>query len=158
MNRSTKALNAVLVALCAALGALVLALPAGAATVIHFQQETLPAYEAQLHKGEVHALTFHPGTTTGHLHISMDNGTHYTVAYTTSEQGKLVAQAQADHARVQIATVTVKKAAPAKHKLRYIAGGILIVVIVVVLIVLLIGRRRALAEEGPRASGESTAP
>jgi hypothetical protein len=158
MNRSTKALNVVLVVLCAMLGALALALPAAAATVIHFQSEGVQAYEVQLHKGEVHALTFHPGTPTGHLHISMDNGAHYTVAYASSEQGKLVAQAQADHARVQIATVTVKKAAPVKHKLRYIAGGILIVVIVVVLIVLLIGRRRALAEEGPRAPGESAAP
>jgi hypothetical protein len=158
MNRSTKALNAVLVVICATLGALVLALPAGAATVIHFQQETLPAYEVQLHKGEVHALTFHPGTTTGHLHISMNNGTHYTVAYAAGEQAKLVAQAEAGHARVQIAAVTVKKTAPVKHKLRYIAGGILIVVIIVVLIVLLIGRRRALVEESPRAPGESSAP
>ena len=158
MNRSTRALDVVLVAICATLGALALALPAGAATVIHFQQEGVQAYEAQLHKGEVHALTFHPGTPTGHLHISMDNGKHYTVAYTSSEQGKLVAEAQAGHARVQIATVQVKKAAPVKHKLRYIAGGILTVVIIVVLIVLLIGRRRALAEEGPRSPGESAAP
>jgi uncharacterized integral membrane protein len=158
MNRSTTGLNAVLTALCALLVAAVIAVPAGAATVIHFQKETLPAYEVQLHKGEVHALTFHPGTTTGHLHVSMNNGTHYTVEYASTEQGKLVAAAQADHARVQVATVTVKKTAPVKHKLRYIAGGILIVVIIVVLIVLLIGRRRALAEEGPPPSGESAAP
>jgi hypothetical protein len=158
MNRSTRGLNAVLATVCAVLAIVVFAAQAGAATVIHFQQEGVQAYEVQLHKGEVHALTFHPGTPTGHLHISMDNGTHYTVAYATSEQGKLVAQAQAGHARVQIAAVQVKKAAPAKHKLRYIAGGILIVVIIVVLIVLLIGRRRALAEEGPRTSGESAAP
>jgi hypothetical protein len=59
---------------------------------------------------------------------------------------------------VQIASVQVKKAAPVKHKLRYIAGGILILVIIVVLIVLLIGRRRALAEEGSPRSGESAAP
>jgi hypothetical protein len=158
MNRSTKALNVVLVAICATLGALAIALPAGAATVIHFQKEGVTAYEVQLHKGEVHALTFHPGSPTGHLHISMNNGAHYTVAYTSGEQAKLVAQAEADHARVQIAAVSVKKTAPVKHKLRYIAGGILIVVIIVVLIVLLIGRRRALAEEGSPRSGESAAP
>jgi hypothetical protein len=158
MNRSTKGLNVVLAAVCALLAAVVIAVPVGAATVIHFQQEGLHAYEVQLHKGEVHALTFHPGTPTGHLHVSMNNGTHFTVAYTSSEQAKLVSQAQADHARVQIAAVQVKKTAPVKHKLRYIAGGILIVVIIVVLIVLLIGRRRALAEEGPRAPGESAAP
>ncbi|HTA97104.1 MAG TPA: hypothetical protein VK730_05620 [Solirubrobacteraceae bacterium] len=158
MNRSTRGLNAVLAAACALMVAAVIAVPAGAATVVHFQQEGVQAYVVQLHKGEVHALTFHPGTTTGHLHISMDNGKHYTVAYASSEQGKLVAEAQAGHARVQIAAVQVKKTAPVKHKLRYIAGGILILVIIVVLIVLLIGRRRALAEEDPRAPGESTAP
>jgi len=144
-----------LAAICALLGAIVLAVPAGAATVIHFQKESVGAYETQLRHGEVHALTFHPGAGTGHLHISLNDGRHMTVAYASAEQGKLVAQAQADHARVQVATVTAKKAAPAKHKLRYIAGGILIVVIVIVLIVLLIGRRRALAEEGPAPSGES---
>jgi hypothetical protein len=158
MNKTTRGLIAVPAAVCAMLVAIAIAVPAGAATVIHFQKESMQAYEVQLHHGEVHALTFHPGTTTGHLHISMNNGTHFTVAYLSSEQGKLVAQAQADHARVQIATVQVKKTAPVKHKLRYIAGGILIVVIVVVLIVLLIGRRRALAEEGPQRSGESAAP
>jgi hypothetical protein len=151
-------LNAVLAAVCAMLAAGVIAVPAGAATVIHFQKESMAAYEAQLHKGEVHALTFHPGTPTGHLHISMSSGAHFTVAYSLSEQGKLVARAQADHARVQIAAVVVKKTAPVKHKLRYIAGGILIVVIIVVLMVLLIGRRRALAEEGSPPSGEGAAP
>jgi hypothetical protein len=157
MNRSNRRVNAVLVAVCATLAAIVLAVPAGAATVIHFQKESVGAYEVQLHHGEVHALTFHPGTPTGHLHISLNNGGHMTVAYASGEQGKLVAQAQADHARVQIATVTVKKAAPVKHKLRYIAGGILIVVILVVLMVLLIGRRRALAEDGERPRGEGSA-
>jgi len=44
-----------------------------------------------------------------------------------------------------------------KHRLRYIAAGILVVVILVVLAVLLIGRRRTLAEEGSEASGESGA-
>lgn len=158
MNRSTRGLNAVLALVCAMLAAVVVAMPASAATIVHFQKEGVSAYEVQLHKGEVHALTFHPGTPTGHLHISMNNGTHFTVAYASSEQAKLVAQAEADHARVQIAAVQVKKTAPVKHKLRYIAAGILIVVIIVVLIVLLIGRRRALAEDGPPPSGESAAP
>lgn len=145
-----------LAAVCALLAAAVLAVGAGATTVIHFTKESVQAYEGQLHHGEIHALTFHSGTPTGHLHISLNNGGHMTVAYASSEQGKLVAQAQADHARVQIAAVTTKKAAPVKHKLRYIAGGILIVVIIVVLVVLLIGRRRALAEEGERPQEEGS--
>jgi hypothetical protein len=153
MNRSIARPRAVPAALCAALFALLVVTPAIAA--VHFERESLKSYEAQLHKGEVHALTFHPaaGGGAGHLHISLNDGEHMTVTYLAAEQGKLVAQAQAAGARVKLATATAKKAAPAKHKLRYIAGGILIVVIVVVLIVLLVGRRRAVAGDGdPRAS------
>lgn len=157
MNRSSRAVNAAFAALCLALSAAVFALPAGAASV-HFEKESIQAYEAQLHHGQIHALTFHPGGTVGHLHISLNNGGHLTVAYATTEQGKLVAQAQAANARVKIAAATTKKTVAAKHKLRYIAGGILILVIIVVLIVLLIGRRRAVAAEEPAPSGESAAP
>lgn len=160
MNRSISRPNAALALLCIAVLALLVAAPAVAAG-IHFERESLKSYEGQLHKGEVHALTFHPGAggSAGHLHISLNNGEHMTVTYVASEQGKLVAQAQAANTRVKVATATTKKTAAVKHKLRYIAGGILIVVIVVVLIVLLVGRRRAVAgEDGPPASsGESTA-
>lgn len=142
--------------MCLLLIATLPAASAGAATV-HFQKESLQAYEGELHKGEVHAVTFHPGTGTGHLHVSLNNGGHMTVAYAASEQGKLVAQAQAANARIKVAAVKAKKPAAVHHKLRYIAGGILIVVILAVLGVLLIGRRRTLAEgdQGPR--GESAA-
>jgi hypothetical protein len=143
--------------MCLALSAVVFAVPAGAAAV-HFEKESLQAYEAQLSHGQVHALAFHPGATTGHLHISLNNGGHMTVEYAVSDQGKLVTQAQAAKARVKIAAATTTKTAAVKHKLRYIAGGILIVVIVVVLMVLLIGRRRAVAGEDPAPSGESAAP
>jgi hypothetical protein len=156
MSRSSRRLNAALVAVCLALGAAVFAMPAGASTV-HFEKESLQGYEGQLHHGEVHALTFHPGATTGHLHISLNNGGHMTVVYADTEQGRLVAQARAANARVKIAAAVTKKTAAVKHKLRYIAGGVLIVVIVVVLVVLLIGRRRAVANEGPRPNGESAA-
>jgi Cu/Ag efflux protein CusF len=156
MNRSSRRCNAGLAAVCLALAATVLAVPAGAATV-HFQKESLQAYEGELRHGEVHAVTFHPGTTTGHLHISLNNGGHMTVSYAASEQAKLVAAARAANTRVQVATVKAKKVAPVKHKLRYIAGGILIVVILVVLVVLLIGRRRAVADEGRAPPGESAA-
>jgi len=160
MNRSIRRPNAALAVLCTAILSLLVAAPALAAGT-HFERESLKSYEGQLHKGEVHALTFHPATggSAGHLHISLNNGEHMTVTYVAGEQGKLVAQAQAAGARVKVATATAKKAAPVKHKLRYIAGGILIVVIVVVLIVLLVGRRRAAAGEGePQAPpGESAA-
>lgn len=159
MNRQIGRPSPKLAALCAALLSLSIAAPAIAAG-IHFERESLKSYEAQLHKGEVHALTFHPGSggSAGHLHISLNNGEHMTVTYLASEQGKLVAQAQTANARVKVAAVTTKKTAPVKHKLRYIAGGILIVVIVVVAIVLLVGRRRAVADGNAQAPpGESAA-
>ncbi|MFZ1154759.1 MAG: hypothetical protein WAN93_07640 [Solirubrobacteraceae bacterium] len=156
MNRSSRRLNAGLLTVCLALAATALAVPAGAAT-IHFEKESLQAYEGQLHHGQVHALTFHTGAGTGHLHISLNNGGHMTVVYPASQQTRLVAQAQAANARVKIAQLQTKKTAAVHHKLRYIAGGILIIVILIVLVVLLVGRRRAAADEGPPPSGESPA-
>jgi len=152
MRSATKSLAVLLAASLALMPAAALG-----AEAIHFEKESLFAYEGQLHHKEVHALAFHPGTTTGHLHISLNDGKHMTVEYAVANQGKLVAQAQAAGTRVQVAKATAKKTAPVKHRLRYIAAGILVVVILVVLAVLLIGRRRTLAEEGSEASGESGA-
>jgi hypothetical protein len=157
MNKSSRGLRTGLAVACMAIAALMLSVPAGAAAV-HFEKESLQAYEGELHHREVHAVSFHPGTTTGHLHISLNNGGHMTVAYASTQQGKLVAQARAANVRVKIAAVQRKKTAAVHHKLRYYAGGILIVVILVVLVVLLIGRRRAVAEEGRTPAGENAAP
>ena len=137
---------------------LVLAPNAGAegTTVIHFQPEGQPPLEVQLHKHEVHALTFHPTPTPGHVHVSMNDGRHYTVLYTsTAEQEHLVALARTDGTAVTVATVTAKSKAT-HHKLRYIAAGILIVVIAIVAAVLLIDRRRKLREE--EAQGAPSTP
>ena len=121
---------------------------ASAATVIHFQSESLPAFEAQLHKHQVHAVTFHPTPAPGHIHVSMNDGRHYTVVYGAGEQAHLVALATASGARYTVATVKPKAAKSTHHTLRYIAGGIVIVVIVVVVTVLLVDRRRKLNEGG----------
>jgi hypothetical protein len=132
-----------------------------AATAIHFQPESLPALKEQLAHHEVHALAFHPAATEGHIHVSMDDGRHLTVVYSTSEQTALVALGRSDGARVLIATAKPKAAAkPAHHKLRYIAAGILVVVIVVVAAVLLIDRRRKLGEAGEddRVADSASAP
>jgi hypothetical protein len=128
------------------------------ATVIHFERESLSAMTGQLHHGQVHALSFHPATPTGHVHVSLNDGRHMTVAYTSSEQAHLLALARAAGTPVTVATVKPKAAKPAaKHKLRYIAGGLLVVVIIVVLAVLLIDRRRKLREtEDGQAGGEGT--
>ncbi|HEY2282313.1 MAG TPA: hypothetical protein VGH60_02045 [Solirubrobacteraceae bacterium] len=126
----------------------VTAMSASAATVIHFQSESLPAFEAQLHKREVHAVTFHPTPAPGHIHVSMNDGKHYTVIYSASDQAHLITLATANGARYTVATVKPKAAKSTHHTLRYIAGGIVIVVIVVVVTVLLVDRRRKLNEGG----------
>ena len=154
--------RAVRIALLSAVLAVALAsaTSASAATVIHFQSESLPAFEAQLHKHEVHAVTFHPTPAPGHIHVSMNDGSHFTVVYAAGEQAHLVALATANGARYTVATVKPKAAKSTHHTLRYIAGGIVIVVIVVVVTVLLVDRRRKLKNEGgpdaKPAPGDST--
>lgn len=126
---------------------------ARAATVIHFQSESLSALEAQLHHHEVHAVTFHPTPAPGHVHVSMDDGHHFTVVYAANEQEKLIALARANGARYTVAKVKAKPAKSTHHTLRYIAGGIVVVVIVVVVAVLLVDRRRKLRDgEGETAT------
>jgi hypothetical protein len=147
--RSTRAVRT---ALLSALLALAFAASASAATtVIHFQPETLPPLEAQLHKHEVHALTFHPTPAPGHVHVSMNDGRHFTVVYAANDQEHLIALARANGSAVTVATVTAKSTTT-HHKLRYIAAGILIVVIVIVAAVLLVDRRRKLREEAAESS------
>jgi hypothetical protein len=121
-----------------------LAMPVSAlgASVIHFQPESLPALKVQLAHHEVHALTFHPASATGHIHVSLNGGRHMTVIYPVSEQAALLALARADATPAALASPKPKAATPAHHKLRYIAAGILVLVVIVVAAVLLIDRRR----------------
>jgi hypothetical protein len=148
------------IALLGALLTLAFAASASAATAIHFQPEGLPALKAQLHHHEVHALTFHPAPAPGHIHVSMNDGRHFTVIYTAAEQPQLIVLAHANGARYAVAIAKPKAAAKAvHHTLRYIAGGIVIVVILIVAAVLLVDRRRKLNEGTPAtasAPGDST--
>jgi hypothetical protein len=157
MSRSTKALRTILLG---ALLAIAVAASASAATVIHFERESLPALTVQLSHHEVHALTFHPTPEPGHVHVSMNNGHHYTVVYNgTGEQEHLIVLANANGARYAIAVSKAKPAKATHHTLRYIAAGILIVVIIVVASVLLVDRRRKLnadADAGADAGGASS--
>jgi hypothetical protein len=130
-----------------------------AATAIHFQKETLPALEKQLRSHEVHALVLHPKPSPGHVHASLNNGSHMTIVYAPAEQEHIIALARAQGTPVAVsvkATTTAKK--PVHHKLRYIAGGILVAVIVVVAAVLLIDRRRKLHEAADHGGGGAPAP
>jgi hypothetical protein len=135
--------------LAVALTITIAATAGGAATVIHFQSESVSALKAQLGHHEVHALTIHPTPAPGHVHVSLNNGQHFTVVYNAAEQAQLVALARADGTPVAVSVAKTKTAAkPAHHTLRYVAGGILVLVIVIVAAVLLVDRRRKLGEEG----------
>ncbi len=153
MIRSTRALRrivllgAILTLLAATASATAIASAEGTTTVIHFQSEGLPALEAQLGHHEVHALTFHPSPAPGHVHVSMNDGKHYTVIYSASEQEHLIVLARANGARYAVATVKAKPGKATHHTLRYVAAGIVVVVVVVVVAVLLVDRRRKLNEE-----------
>jgi hypothetical protein len=150
-----RGVRGVIALLAAALILALGAVSASAATVIHFQPESTSALTVQLHHHEVHALTFHPTPAPGHVHVSLNNGQHFTVVYPAAEETKLVALARADGTPVAVAVAKPKAAAkPVHHTLRYVAGGILVLVIIVVAAVLLVDRRRKLSEE----EGGSTPP
>ncbi len=160
MNLPRASFAACVLATCLAISATAFG---ATATVIHFEPETVAALEAQLHHAQVHHLSVHQAGGTGHIHVSLNDGRHFTVAYASAEQAHLLAIARADGTPVTIAKAKAKKTAAAHHKLRYIAAGILVLVIIVVAAVLLIDRRRKLGEEagedGPsEGAGAPSAP
>ena len=140
--------------LCLLGASMVIAATALGATPIHFEPESLTALEGQLHHGQVHALSIHPAATTGHIHVSLNDGRHMTVPFATTDQAHLIALAGASGTPVVVAKAK-PKAKAAKHKLRYIAAGILVIVIIVVAGVLLVDRRRKLGEAGGDEAADS---
>lgn len=150
MNRSIRLSFAAVLAACAVV-ALLAGGAYGAVGVFHFQRESMAQYEKQLANGEIHAATFNKVPHS--LHLSMNDHRHLLVVYPPLQYKAIVAQLQAKGVPVAVEKHTKAAAKPAKHKLRYIAGGILVVVILVVLIVLLVGRRRDLTAEPEEQTG-----
>jgi hypothetical protein len=122
------------------------ALAQGAAEpVVHFQKESLQAYEQELGAGQVRSATFNRRIRT--LHLTLKDGRHVLVSYAAKGEPKLAKALEAKHVPVSVLKsseakkeVVTKK--PVHHKLRYIVGGIVIAVIVLVGIVLLVDRGR----------------
>jgi hypothetical protein len=159
LPRVLSAIRTPRIAFLAAVLTMAIGASAGAATtVIHFQPESVAALKVQLGHHEVHALTIHPDPAPGHVHISLNNGQHFTVVYNAAEQTQLVALARADGTPVAVSVTKTKTAAKPAHTLRYVAGGILVLVIVVVAAVLLVDRRRKLSEEGGEAPPPAQSP
>jgi hypothetical protein len=147
MIRSTSPSAAVKIALSLALLALACLLRAApslaAESTVHYQKESVQEYEKQLAGGRILDAVFNKRVRS--LHLTLKDGRHVLVKYGKGEEPKLAAQLQAKG--VPVTTLKPAQAAketkrPVKHKLRYIAGGILVVVVVVVGAVLLIDRRR----------------
>jgi hypothetical protein len=115
-----------------------------AETTAKYVDESQQAYEHQLAAGEIAEATFNKRIRS--LHIVLRNGQHFRFRYPPKDQPTLAAALKATHVPVTILTPTEAKKeaskAPVKHKLRYIAGGILIAVVVIVGGVLLFDRRR----------------
>lgn len=110
---------------------------------VKYEKETLQQYEQQLAKGEIESTEFNKKVRS--LHIKLKDGRYVIVHYSAGEEPKLESQLTGKGVKVAVLSKTAadKEAKkPAKHKLRYIAGGILLVVIIVVAVVLVVDRKR----------------
>jgi 4-amino-4-deoxy-L-arabinose transferase-like glycosyltransferase len=114
-----------------------------AATVIHYQHESMQVFQVQLAHGEIRAATFNKKPHS--LHLLLSDGRHVLAIYPPHNEPQLAAALEAKGVPVSIEKHKAK-AAPVHHTLRYIAGGILVIVILAILAVLLVGRRRNLGQ------------
>jgi hypothetical protein len=127
---------------------LALTVPAASAfaaeVTIKYKDENGQEFERQLAAKEIQAATFNKRIRS--LHILLKNGEHFRYIYAKKGEPALAAQLEAKHIPVTVLTPEEAKSeaskAPVKHKIRYIAGGILIVVIIVVGGVIVWDRRR----------------
>ena len=137
--RTAAALSLLCLALAVSAGA------AGAAeATVHYTKESIQGYEQQLASGQIVSATFNKKIRA--LHLELKDGSHWKVTYPPKDEPTLAAALAAKHVQVTIlkpaAAEAESKKAPVKHKLRYIAGGILIAVVIIVGAVLLVDRRR----------------
>jgi hypothetical protein len=125
--------------------------PAG----VHYEEESLEAFEAQLRAADIAEAEINK--VAHHLHLRLRDGRHQLVDYEGHQeptlQGRLLA------AGVPVTIEFTKSTKSTHHTLRYVAAGILVAVLIV-LGVLLVARRRRLAqlEERPGAGGQPASP
>jgi hypothetical protein len=118
-------------------------LAAGAEATVTYQHESLLEYEKQLAAGKIQAASINKVVRS--LRLTLKDGSHVLAKYSKGEEPKVKHAMQAKGVPVTILShsVAAKEAKKSpKHKLRYIAGGIVIVVLVVVGAVLFIDRKR----------------
>ena len=118
-------------------------------STVHYTKESTAAYEQQLAAGQIQSVIINKRV--GSLRITLKNGEHVLIHYAAHQEPTIYAALIAKGVAVTIlkpaAAAAEASKAPVKHKLRYIAGGILLVVIIVVGTVLLVDRKRKAAAE-----------
>jgi hypothetical protein len=120
------------------------AIASAAEPTINYKPESFSAYQQQLAGGKIKAVTINKRVRS--LRVTLTDGSYVLAKYKPHEEPKIAAALQAKGITptvlqpAEAAKEVVKK--PVKHKLRYIAGGILVVVVVVVGGVLFVDRKR----------------
>jgi hypothetical protein len=127
---------------------------AAPATSVHYEEESLEAFESQLHGGVLARAEFNK--VAHHLHLTLRDGRHLLVDYPGHEQPQLQAKLLAAGVPVTI-EFTPTSAKPVHHTLRYVALGLLVAV-VIVLGALLVARRRKLADAEQGGVGARPSP
>jgi hypothetical protein len=111
---------------------------------VNYKPESFSAYQQQLASGKIKTVTINKRVRS--LRITLTDGSYVLAKYAAHEEPKVAAALQGKGVPVTVlqpaeaAKQIAKK--PVKHKLRYIAGGILIVVVIVVGGVLYVDRKR----------------
>ncbi len=146
MNRPTRALTSLALALCLALGLLAPAvLAAEGEGTIDYTPESEAAFQQQLNGRKIQSAIINKRLRS--VRITLKDGTHVLAKYPKHQEPQTEARLKAHGATV---TVLAKKEAEKEagkkkgkhHKIRYIVGAVVIVVILIVGGVLLVNRRR----------------
>jgi hypothetical protein len=113
-------------------------------TTVSYKKESYAEYQQQLAARQIKSVTINKRLRS--LRVTLKDGTHVLAKYGRKEEPKVASALAAKHVSVTILkpvqATKEASATPHKHKLRYIAGGILVVAIVVVAGVLLFDRGR----------------
>jgi hypothetical protein len=120
------------------------AIASAAEPTINYKPESYATFQQQLATGKIKAVTINKHVRS--LRTTLTDGSYVLARYAAHEEPKVAAALQAKGVPVTVlqpaeAVKQVSKK-PVKHKLRYIAGGILIVVVIVVGGVLYVDRKR----------------
>jgi hypothetical protein len=126
--------------------------PAG----IHYEEESLEAFEDQLRAADIAEAEINK--VAHHLHLTLHDGRHQLVEYEGHQEQALQSRLLAAGVPVTI-EFTTKSTKSSHHTLRYIAAGLLVAALIV-LGVLLVARRRRLAqlEAQAGAGGQPASP